>query len=58
MILGGPPTRPRTVLTSADVLEEMAARSGRPIELTADAAYLTVGRTTWYAPLPPAGGVA
>jgi hypothetical protein len=45
----------RTMHTTASVIERMAERSGNPIELTADAAFLTVGRTTWIAPLPKAG---
>ena len=48
----------RTLITTASLIEAMAERSGRPIELTPDAAYLTVGRTTWVAPLPPAGGAS
>lgn len=42
----------KTEHTTADVLEAIAARTGRPIELTSDAAYLKVGRVTWRAPLP------
>lgn len=55
MILAGKPRTitPRGILTSASILERMAEKSGRPIELAADAAYLSVGRTTWYAPLEP-----
>ena len=46
----------RTIHTTARLIEAMAERSGHAIELTTDAAYLTVGRTTWVAPLPRVGG--
>lgn len=42
----------RPTRTTPAILEAMAARTGRAIELTRDAAYLTVGRRTWVAPLP------
>lgn len=48
----------RTVHTTHSLIEAMAYRTGHPIEMTADAAYLTVGQTVWVAPLTPAGGAA
>jgi hypothetical protein len=45
----------RTILTSADLIERMAADSGRSIEIHNDAAFLSVGGTVWYAPLAKAG---
>lgn len=48
-------TPSRTILTTAGVLENMAYRSGHPIEIHADRAYLVAGGVTWYAILPPAG---
>lgn len=41
----------RTVLTTASLIERMAFSSGREVEIHADTAFLTVGSTTWYAPL-------
>lgn len=41
----------RTMHTTANVIEAMAYRTHLPIELTSDAAYLTVGDVTWIAPL-------
>jgi hypothetical protein len=43
------------ILTTASLLESLAYRVGGRVEFTSDAAFLTVGRTTWYAILPPAG---
>ena len=43
----------RTILTTTALIEQMAYdRPGLDIELTTDAAFLTVGGTTWYALLP------
>ena len=42
----------RLVHTTPDLIERMAYRTGHTIEMTADAAFLTVGSTTWVAPLP------
>lgn len=42
----------RTVHTTASLLERMAYRTGHQIEMTSDAAFLTVGNVTWVAPLP------
>lgn len=43
----------RTMHTTASVIEAMAFRTHYPIELTADAAFLTIGDVTWIAPLEP-----
>lgn len=43
----------RTVHTTAELIERLAYRSGHPIEMTADAAFLTTGDVTWVAPLEP-----
>lgn len=53
MLAGLPPRTTRAAYTTPELLEAMAERSGRPIELARDAAYLTVGGTTWVAPLEP-----
>ena len=42
----------KTAITTPDLLERMAYNTGRAIELTSDAAFLTVGDVTWCAPLP------
>ena len=42
----------RTVHTTPQLIERLAYRSGHQIEMTAHAAFLTVGSTTWVAPLP------
>ena len=41
----------KTALTTPALIERMAFSSGREIEIHADTAFLTVGSTTWYAPL-------
>ena len=42
------------IAVTADVLERIAYKSGRHIELSPTAAYLTIGRTTYKADLPAA----
>lgn len=42
----------RTAHTTADVIERLAYHTNLQIEMTRDAAYLTVGDITWIAPLP------
>lgn len=42
----------RTVHTTAALIESLAYRSGHPIEMTADAAFLQTGDVVWVAPLP------
>ena len=46
------------MFTTPGVLEAMAERSGHPIEIHDDRAYLTAGGVTWWAILPPAGQVS
>lgn len=43
---------PGPIAVTADVLERIAYKSGRHIEVSPTAAYLTIGRTTYKADLP------
>lgn len=56
MILAGFPLSRGPIAVTSEVLANMAEKSGRPVEFTSDAGYLTVGRQTFRAELPPVGG--
>lgn len=53
MIYAGRPTSRTTQHVDSEVLAAMAERSGHHVEFSPHAAYLTIGRTTFMAALPP-----
>lgn len=44
--------------TTSEEIQDLSARSGVPLELTHDAAFLVLDDVEWYAILPSVGGAA